>query len=180
MDEEQDSRRSAEDKESISEVTTSKSESKDNHVQPLSDKSTTESTTSAPIPKVDKDESMKLDTSEERLPTIVMMNNQITNFGFMFLSLGVVIITALMRGGEGMTSIVNIDKCSSASFVFLVFSQVVAALISFKAYKHNHYNLSKDVKASDASAEGKPSLQKDTTTNFSTWLATLQELRPGL
>lgn len=83
-------------------------------------------------------------STDEVVPLIVLLNQQLANFGFMILSLAVILVTALLRGGEGQESLVKVSKCSSASFIFLVFSQVVSILISFKAYAHNKLALNEN------------------------------------
>lgn len=81
---------------------------------------------------------------EEHVSTIVLFNKQLTNFGYMVLGLIIIIVCSLLRGGEGKESLLKIDKCSSASFVLLAFSQIATFLVSMKAYKHNKHALNND------------------------------------
>jgi hypothetical protein len=80
----------------------------------------------------------------EHLPTLIMMNRQIINFFYMILSLGNILMTAMIRGGEGSKSIIGLDKCSAESMFLFVLSQVFSVLICYKAYKHNVHILDED------------------------------------
>jgi uncharacterized membrane protein YfcA len=72
------------------------------------------------------------------LPTLGQLYREnLPNFLYLACSVSVVILTAFLRGTEGIKSIVGIERCSFAGTAIFVLSQLLNAGISYTAYRDN-------------------------------------------
>ena len=95
---------------------------------------TSENTRTEESASLEFDEDPSTIENQMEVPTIVLARRQYKNFGLMALAYIFILITALLRGGEGKSSILNIESCSSESwgiFFLSQFSCIILAYFSF-------------------------------------------------
>ena len=59
------------------------------------------------------------------------------NILILCISISIILLTALLRGGESFLSLIGIDSCSIASTSILIFSQLINCLLSWYCFKLN-------------------------------------------
>ena len=79
--------------------------------------------------------------NQEKKPTFALVKTQAYNFFMMALSYIVILLTALVRGGEGKPSIFGIKECTSLSWLTLGVSQFICLGFAFVNYKYNENEL---------------------------------------
>lgn len=102
------------------------------------------------------DEARQSILSQNLLPTMILVKKQSINFMLMILSYFVILVAALVRGGEGKPSILGVKRCTGESWITLVASQFLCGLISFTAYRANQKLLDED----DAKTQNNESVEE--------------------
>ena len=70
-------------------------------------------------------------------PISKLVSRQKNNFFIMIISYFVILVAALVRGGEGKPSILGVRSCSAESWMTLVLCELLCMLIACVAYKIN-------------------------------------------
>lgn len=74
---------------------------------------------------------------EENTSTCFLMKEQGCNYAFLLGSYVMVIVIALLRGGEGFKSVVGIPECSIGTWSLLAVSQLIGFAMAVGSYKYN-------------------------------------------
>ena len=90
-----------------------------------------------------------------------LMKFQISNLLILVASYLMVLIIALLRGGEGSESIIGIDKCSEYSWLLLIASQLGGFSLSFFSYKNNLHIYKKEDQGDDKNGGKDSNVQVD-------------------
>lgn len=72
-----------------------------------------------------------------------LIKEQYLNFVYMGISFLTVVLSALIRGGDGRPSIIGIETCSRMTWKIVYVSQLISIVVSYYSYSHNKRHLEK-------------------------------------